>query len=1350
MTVWRWLMLLFVLATTSVASAQVETDLRITKTAGQAAVEPGTVLVYSLLIENIGTEQARLVVVEDTVPLQTTFLPEQSTGGWSCTVPDAGGTCRWEVPGEGRLAPGGAFELQFAVRLDLSAAGQLSNTAQVTSIEADEAPADNTDTELTLVTANSGQVNLSLDKRAAVASALPGDVLVFSLQVANNGNQGSTGVEITELVPEGATFRDTDSTSGWTCPGGGIEGTFCTFAVGGLSGGGGLVDVLFAVEVNEPVRSGLESIDNLALVSDDGSNGSDSDPANNTDTASVALESTVAPDLILAASVDVAQVSAGDAINLSFIATNVGPQGASGTVIAAEVPANTQVVGGSFDCPANVPGTLCTAPVGTLAGFGGSASVSLVLQVENPLAPGVDAILYSGSVADDGFSGPDLDLSNNAVAGSVAIDQTTTGSLPDLALSMSADTSTAGAGERVRVTYDFSNDGSIGSTGVELRVMVGPGAAVIASDSSPFSCVGGDCALTLGTLFGNGDAGSATMVLEVDAPLGAGIETFAVDGAIVDDGNNGPDADTTNNTDAVVVALSGGGGDDPTPDLVLAMTADRADVNAGEEIRYDLVATNVGDQDASGVLLEVELPANTTVVAGSSSAFVCDLDRCVLTVGDVSGLGGTGSGFLVVQVDDPLGAGVTSIDASGAASDDGAGGLDPTPTDNVATVSVAIASGPGGTAPDLVMAKDDSGAEVDAGDILSYTLTVTNNGPQSASGVEIFEMVPEHTIFSAAGSPGFVCDNTGAAGDICVYNAGGLAGGGGTVTVSFAVMVDPALDAGVVAIQNSVMTADDGASGADLNPLNNSATESTPIASTTAADLAIAVSDGGATAVLGGSVVYTLEVENLGSQDAADVVVTNIVPDFSSFDPGLSTPGFSCTLSSCSLSLGSMAAGERETVIFSVEVSFTIPGGVSELVNVANVRHDGPDLNPANDMAIDTTPLDTTFIPDLRVAVTDGDVTVDAGDPILYQMDVVNDGSRLAPNALLAAVFPTSDLIFNAGASSPGFVCAGSCTYTLGDMAPGEALSLDLVFDVISPLSAGVESVELVVAVSDDGSQGPDGNQSNNTATETTPIGTGDDGGGTSPDLVLTMTAINTVVDPGGIADFDLRVENIGNQHEQDGLLLETVPQSATFLQEGSHPGWECQGEAAGSECFLRLGPVLVGSSREYPFAVRVDQEPGTTMIFNNGAVGGRAVDQDSSNNVDSAGVAIASRDLTLTLIEAPAAVVQGDTLVYRMRVQSVGTLDPKNVVLRARIRGVVEANDAANDAEGWVCNPVPEVGLACQIGWETFSGTDFLDLWMTATGDVGFQVLLDARVGFEGMDPTSNNNVEATTTITR
>jgi uncharacterized repeat protein (TIGR01451 family) len=135
-------------------------------------------------------------------------------------------------------------------------------------------------------------------------------------------------------------------------------------------------------------------------------------------------------------------------------------------------------------------------------------------------------------------------------------------------------------------------------------------------------------------------------------------------------------------------------------------------------------------------------------------------------------------------------------------------------------------------------------------------------------------------------------------------------------------------------------------------------------------NLEIAKDDGGATAVPGEDLAYTLSVANIGLRDSTGVEIEETVPDATMFNAVASDPGWTCTAptagSQCLFPVGTLTAGGPTTdVSFVVTVDDPLPPGTNEIVNIAMVSDDGtggPDADPTNDTAQTTTPTAAAIV----------------------------------------------------------------------------------------------------------------------------------------------------------------------------------------------------------------------------------------------------------------------------------------------------------------------------------------------------------------------------------------------------
>src|SRR5262249_59277780 len=105
-----------------------------------------------------------------------------------------------------------------------------------------------------------------------------------------------------------------------------------------------------------------------------------------------------------------------------------------------------------------------------------------------------------------------------------------------------------------------------------------------------------------------------------------------------------------------------------------------------------------------------------------------------------------------VKVNSTIPAGVNSIANSASAT---FGGTDPTPDNNTATdIDRLIA------APDLVVSKTDGVTTARPGDLLNYTLVISNVGNQDATNVIVSDILPPNTTFVSSSAGGTFVNGT--------------------------------------------------------------------------------------------------------------------------------------------------------------------------------------------------------------------------------------------------------------------------------------------------------------------------------------------------------------------------------------------------------------------------------------------------------------------------------------------------------------------------------------------------------------------------------------------------------------
>ncbi|KXK26078.1 MAG: hypothetical protein TR69_WS6001001372 [candidate division WS6 bacterium OLB20] len=324
------------------------------------------------------------------------------------------------------------------------------------------------------------------------------------------------------------------------------------------------------------------------------------------------------------------------------------------------------------------------------------------------------------------------------------------------------------------------------------------------------------------------------------------------------------------------------------------------------------------------------------------------------------------------------------------------------------TITVAVV--------DLEIVKDDSDTEVDPGDTAIYTLSVTNNGLADATGITVTETVPANTQFDASNSTvGWTCTPDSAPGAACTFDlsthlGSALAGNGGTTDIYFALTVDNPVAPGTVSIANTASVEDDGASGVDPTPGDNTDTDTNAMGNVV--DLIIVKTAADTETTFNTDLVFTLEYENVGTVDAENVEITETVPTDSEFNPTLSAPGWSCTPdnlagSTCTLALGTVAENTSGSVEFAVTTGDYALGVYSEIENTASIADDGtygPDSNPSDNTSTATVPVLYTNVfdpPSAQKTFNDDELP-----EMEWVMVWINDGNTVALNVRIVDPVP--------------------------------------------------------------------------------------------------------------------------------------------------------------------------------------------------------------------------------------------------------------------------------------------------------------------------------------------------------
>jgi uncharacterized repeat protein (TIGR01451 family) len=178
-------------------------------------------------------------------------------------------------------------------------------------------------------------------------------------------------------------------------------------------------------------------------------------------------------------------------------------------------------------------------------------------------------------------------------------------------------------------------------------------------------------------------------------------------------------------------------------DLVVTKQATPSNPSVNDVITYTIGVTNNGPLGADAVVVVDTLPAGVTFLPDASTPGLTFNASNNTVTGSLGFLAVGASGTITIAVQATPAVGGTIIVNTATATSDAP---DPDTTSNTATVSTPVAGVSG-----LSLTKIGPNTTA-VGRTFVYQLIVTNNGPNAATNVQIFDVLPRNVLLSDAGS----------------------------------------------------------------------------------------------------------------------------------------------------------------------------------------------------------------------------------------------------------------------------------------------------------------------------------------------------------------------------------------------------------------------------------------------------------------------------------------------------------------------------------------------------------------------------------------------------------------------
>ena len=514
------------------------------------------------------------------------------------------------------------------------------------------------------------------------------------------------------------------------------------------------------------------------------------------------------------------------------------------------------------------------------------------------------------------------------------------------------------------------------------------------------------------------------------------------------------------------------------------------------------------------------------------------------------------------------------------------------------------------------------------GNVITYTQTVTNNGPFDALNAVFNEAIPANTTFQSLSFPG-------GSGWTCIAPS---VGGTGTIScanpdfakaASTTFMVGVAVNTGVAAgsVITDVVNATAGTS--DPNLSNNSATVQTTVGLATTTDLSITNTASPNPVIAGNNLTYTVVVKNNGAAAASTVAFSEAIPANTTYVSATPSPaaGWTCSVASGTLTCSNPTVAAAASITFTVVV--TVNAGTASgtvITDTANVSSTTTDPNPNNNSATATVIVATAGQADLSVTSSAVPNPVTDGNNITYTQSITNNGPAASGTATFTDAIPTGTTFvsfgipsgWNCGASIPTVGGTGTISCSIASLGANTTINFPLVVKVSLGNTPGT-TITNTANINVPCSSANDPNCANNSAATSVVVASP-----TQADVAITKTANPDPVNQGTNLQYTLQITNNGPAAAQGVTVSDPIPGEVIFVSVSTTQG-TCTYTASTTTVSCSIGSVSVGGLVLITINVNANTFSSSTLSTNTATVSATTGDPNLTNNSTSVTSTIAA-----------------------------------------------------------------------------------------------------------------------------
>jgi len=939
-------------------------------------------------------------------------------------------------------------------------------------------------------------------------------------------------------------------------------------------------------------------------------------------------------------------VASGGQLTHTITVVNTGGAKISNVVLSDQlngvggigVPPQLQLASTRGSCQQT--GNLVTCNAGTIEGNG-----SWVVSIRGIVTAPNGSVL-NNTVAVSGTKSAQNFTTTNTVTTNVSSGG---GALPDLSINKTGPTSVP-INSPMTYTLTVNNGGTQNATDIKVVDTV-PADLTITSvtGTSLFTCLPPYTGNTVTCTGGAVNAGSnATITINATTPPAVPATPTITNTAVVDPENSIPESNELNNTSALVNTLI-----TPavtTPPLSVDITDKDAEatgagpdpVMPGQLETFKILATNNAPTRADDVVIVLgtqyleaaSILASQVVTNGAIGTFGGCVVNAPQAKCSVRSLNPGGTILMTVQgyVIGSAGAFMSSTaTVTGNIKNQGVTSQDTELTTVMPQYDLTITKS---DSPDPVCASSypgpgfpagPPGNEYPAGNVcqggLTYTFVVGNSGIQNAMNVVVRDPLPAGMIFDHLGlnEAGFACLYDPVAN--VVTCSGGAIPAQSTKKLQFVTVAPP----GVGQISNTV-TVDPFNAIFEGDDTNNTFTQTTQVA--TGVDLTVVKHsnhEAPGSVATRGTLTYTIKVTNLGTQDATNILVRDILPADTLFRDAVADPahGFTCSqaggIVDCtnghiqgtkSMNYPSLVTQNVDVATITIRI-FATPYEQPAMHNEVRVDPLGqiPEANENNNFAVQNTEVkkggatsdafNDLIISKEQVSPTQGNTARNA--IVTYKIKVGNDGTDPVVGVRIRDTLPAGFRYIEA-AGSNSFLCTqqviGFVDCLGGQIAANASLASALAAQItIKAFAADTPGVYTNQVEADPEHTIAEGNEfNNNFSIQTTVVNAGD---GDFNDLSVSKTANPSPVKPNQELTYTLTVSNTQGEAPALNVKVRDVLSSlVTFVSAadlGGPGAFNCSESSNIVTCIG--GTIPAGGSRTITIKVKAPNLTNVTLI---------------------------------------------------------------------------------------------------------------------------------------------------------